>query len=266
MPKTTLAFDLYGTILSTSSISTSLSSVLSLPGPKAEELAALWRRYQLEYTWRSNSMGRYVNFDTITRSSLRHVVHGIEPNQVESIMSAYDNLSCFPEIPDALAMMAENSNLVDAYVFSNGTEAMISASVNKSPDLWSFSSVFRGLISVDRLQRYKPDPKVYEYLVQQTSREDGGEVWLVSGNPFDVLGAKAAGLKAAWVDREGRGWADQLGSGMGVNGPDLVVRGVDEGVEKIIARAGGGGLYPVSVSVSFQAFSLPPASPALVVA
>lgn len=54
-PKTTIAFDLYGTLLSTESIASELAEVFG--AEHAEGLAAQWRRYQLEYTWRINSMG-----------------------------------------------------------------------------------------------------------------------------------------------------------------------------------------------------------------
>ncbi|KAK4203550.1 putative dehalogenase [Triangularia verruculosa] len=236
MTKTTIAFDLYGTLLSPASISASLSSTLSLSSQKAEELAGLWRRYQLEYTWRSNSMGIFTDFASITRSALKHVVPDITGKQIESIMSAYDNLEVFPEVPGALGVMEENGGLVEAYVFSNGTRGMVEGSLK------GLREVFRGVVCVEGVGRYKPDPKVYEYLVGEVGREKG-EVWLVSGNPFDVLGAKAAGLRACWVDREGGGWVDRLGDGLGVEGggrPDLVVKGVDEGVEGIIAWAKGG--------------------------
>ena len=54
--KAVIAFDLYGTLLSTESIAQELAGVV---GPEnAQPVAALWRRYQLEYTWRINSMGR----------------------------------------------------------------------------------------------------------------------------------------------------------------------------------------------------------------
>jgi 2-haloacid dehalogenase len=53
--KTIVAFDLYGTLLSTESIAKQLETYI---GTKAEAVSALWRRYQLEYTWRLNSMGR----------------------------------------------------------------------------------------------------------------------------------------------------------------------------------------------------------------
>jgi len=53
--KVTIAFDLYGTLLSTESVSTALAKHFG--DDAAASLAALWRRYQLEYTWRLNSMG-----------------------------------------------------------------------------------------------------------------------------------------------------------------------------------------------------------------
>jgi 2-haloacid dehalogenase len=53
--KTVVAFDLYGTLLSTDSIATQLA--IHFGDTKAQAISALWRRYQLEYTWRLNSMG-----------------------------------------------------------------------------------------------------------------------------------------------------------------------------------------------------------------
>lgn len=58
--KTVIAFDLYGTLLSTESIAHELAKIYD--EDKAKQLAALWRRYQLEYTWRIDSMGRAVSF------------------------------------------------------------------------------------------------------------------------------------------------------------------------------------------------------------
>jgi 2-haloacid dehalogenase len=49
-----IAFDLYGTLLTTDSIAKKLANHF---GPeKASSVATVWRRYQLEYTWRLNSM------------------------------------------------------------------------------------------------------------------------------------------------------------------------------------------------------------------
>jgi len=37
------------------------------------------------------------------------------------------------------------------------------------------------------------------------------DLWLVSGNPFDVTGARHSGMNAIWVDRAGNGWVDRFG-------------------------------------------------------
>lgn len=44
-----VAFDIYGTLLDTSSISRSLEKHLQLDKKSAVEVSALWRRYQLEW-------------------------------------------------------------------------------------------------------------------------------------------------------------------------------------------------------------------------
>lgn len=55
MAPTIIAFDLYGTILSTDSIVKALAGLFG--DEKAKTIATQARRYQLEYTWRINSMG-----------------------------------------------------------------------------------------------------------------------------------------------------------------------------------------------------------------
>lgn len=46
--KHVLAFDIYGTILDTNSISVGLQSLLDIDEHKSAEICLLWRRYQLE--------------------------------------------------------------------------------------------------------------------------------------------------------------------------------------------------------------------------
>jgi 2-haloacid dehalogenase len=51
------------------------------------------------------------------------------------------------------------------------------------------------------VQSFKPDPSVYRHFLQQTGASHKG-TWLVSGNPFDVIGAHMAGWRTAWVKRD----------------------------------------------------------------
>jgi 2-haloacid dehalogenase len=191
-----------------------------------------------------NSMGLYKPFSDITNASLKHALAEcqvtLSESEISHLMKAYDSLGTFPDVEPALRSLASDS-LIDAYVFSNGTDAMVSSSVKQSPSLSPHASVFKGLVTVQEIGAFKPDARVYQYLAKKvgktTSREDMATVWLVSGNPFDVVGARAAGLQAVWVDRAGGhhgkgGWTDKLGD-LASGGPTIIVKSVEEAVSAV---------------------------------
>lgn len=135
----------------------------------------------------------------------------MQPSAVDEVMQAYDHLSTFKDVVPALQEL-EALDSVQCVVFSNGTKNMITNSVNGSSELSSCKSVFSQLISVDHIRSFKPAPEVYKWMMRCVGMSgQESNVWLVSSNPFDVVGARAAGLKAVWVDRSGKGWQDQLG-------------------------------------------------------
>lgn len=59
---------------------------------------------------------------------------------------------------------------------------------------------FIDLISVDDLKTFKPSPAVYAHFLRSAGAYNN-EAWLISSNPFDVIGAVSAGMKSAWVKR-----------------------------------------------------------------
>jgi hypothetical protein len=73
-----LAFDLYGTLLSTESIAQQLASHFP---EKAHSISSLWRRYQLEYTWRLTSMGmRRPVFTIVSKSDIEILQASTNPS------------------------------------------------------------------------------------------------------------------------------------------------------------------------------------------
>lgn len=263
--KLIIAFDLYGTLLDTSSISADLVDALapeiSLSQDQADLITAKWRQYQLEYTWRLTSMAApevpFIPFDKITRAALIHACEEarlkIADSKADKLMTSYDSLQTFPEVLPALKALQARTEAgqVEAVVFSNGTETMLSRSVATSPTLKLLhpeaeTPLFSKLISVDGVKTYKPQREVYEHLQREATGSSDykaqAAVWLVSANEFDVVGARAAGLRAVWVDRKGTGWVDRLGQVISESGngkpeltPTIVVKGVDEAIEKILA-------------------------------
>jgi len=54
-----VAMDLYGTLVNPASISKALAQALGTGDDKVQQVNTTWRKYQLEYTWRLNSMGMF---------------------------------------------------------------------------------------------------------------------------------------------------------------------------------------------------------------
>ena len=61
-------------------------------------------------------------------------------------------------------------------------------------------ALLAGVVSVHEVESFKPDPKVYHHFNDRTGSKPD-KTWLVSSNPFDVIGARAVGWNAAWVRR-----------------------------------------------------------------
>ncbi|KAF2157376.1 haloacid dehalogenase [Myriangium duriaei CBS 260.36] len=236
--KIIVAFDAYGTLLSTASIAKQLASHFG--EEKAEAIATSWRKYQLEYTWRLNSMNQYEPFSQVTRNSLQHALResnvSLGDKDVEGLMKAYDTLDIFPDVGPCLSLLGNKTNIYPV-VFSNGTQSMVESSVFKSPQLQQYSSSIKSVVTVEKVKRYKPHPDVYDHLARQVGKDlskaqDKASLWLVSGNPFDIVGARAMGMKAAWVDRSGAGWQDALMPGDGGQ-PTVIVSSLEQVVDAV---------------------------------
>jgi 2-haloacid dehalogenase len=59
---------------------------------------------------------------------------------------------------------------------------------------------FDGIVTADDVRSFKPDPAVYTY-ARRTTGAWSPPFWLVSSNPWDIIGARSAGLSAAWIQR-----------------------------------------------------------------
>lgn len=64
----------------------------------------------------------------------------------------------------------------------------------------------------DQVDQLRKSYDVYQYLAKHVGKQPHQyqEVWLVSGDPFDITGSRNARLNAAWVDRSGLSWRDGL--------------------------------------------------------
>lgn len=213
----TLAFDVYGTLIDTQGVVVELSLMI---GDRAAAFSQTWRDKQLEYSFRRGLMQSYQPFSVCTRHALEYTCrfYGIDlsDEQKESLLDRYRHLPAFEEVIDGLSALKKDGHRL--YAFSNGTaEAVEHLLINAR-----IRDLFEGVVSVDDLQSFKPNPEVYHYFLSETDSTCDA-TWLISGNPFDVIGAMSVGMSAAWIQRSSNTVFDPWGVE-----PTLTVSGLNE--------------------------------------
>ena len=193
--KITLAFDVYGTLMNTHGVVSLLEDFI---GRKAKTFSQTWRDKQLEYSFRKALMNQYEDFSICTRQALDFtcLFHKIEltDDQKTKLLDFYKSLPVFEDVKEGLDKFAGSK--VDLYAFSNGKSESIKGLLTSA----GISDYFKGIVSADTIKSFKPNPAVYEHFISQ-SKAELKSTWLISSNPFDILGAQSYGFKTAWIQR-----------------------------------------------------------------
>ena len=203
----TLAFDVYGTLINTYGMIDLLKRYIG--EEKALPFAMLWRDKQLEYSFRRSMMNRYEPFYTCTSNALDYCIDSfavsITRDQHFSLIKRYQNLPVYMDVVDCLSSISERSE-IHIYALTNGPLEDVARLFEDN----EINQYFKGIVSVDEIRKYKPDPAVYQHFLDRagSSAEDS---WLISGNAFDVIGASAFGMNSVWVKRTEQQFMDPWG-------------------------------------------------------
>jgi 2-haloacid dehalogenase len=217
-----LAFDIYGTLINPHGVVDELSRHV---GERAQEFSNVWREKQLEYSFRRGLMGRYENFPTCTRHALDYsdslLQTGLEESAKDALMRVYRELPAYDDVPASLQALDDAGFRM--FGFSNGVADDVSGLLQHA----GIEGYFEGVVSVDTIATFKPDPRVYRHFIE-VAATDADHCWLVSSNAFDVIGAVSAGMKAAWLRRSSSVVFDPWGID-----PTCVIDGLDELIKEI---------------------------------
>ena len=190
-------FDAYGTLFD---VHSAVGKHRARLGDVADQVSAVWRTKQLEYTWLRSLMGRHADFWQVTREALDFAfeMHAVKDSELGAdLMEAYLQLTCYPEVPAALTELKKRGFQIA--ILSNGTPAMLEAAVKNS----RLEEVIPQIFSVETAGVFKPDPRVYQIAVDELSLKPE-EIVFQSSNAWDAAGAAAFGLKVAWINRFGQ--------------------------------------------------------------
>ncbi|MFA7553341.1 MAG: haloacid dehalogenase type II [Spongiibacteraceae bacterium] len=220
---TTLGFDVYGTLIDTQGV---LSTLETMIPDRANDFSKTWREKQLEYSFRRGLMQNYVNFSVCTSQALEYTCQlydlPLTEAQKNKLLASYSTLPAFDDVAQGLAQLKEASFRL--YAFSNGSRDAIDTLLNNA----GIREFFDGVVSCDDIKSFKPNPAVYGHFMRQ-SDASCDSAWLVSSNPFDVIGARSAGMHAAWVQRSSSTIFDPWGIE-----PTVTIRGLDDLHDKLI--------------------------------
>jgi 2-haloacid dehalogenase len=191
----TLAFDVYGTLIDTHGVVVVLEKHL---GARAPDFSRTWREKQLEYSFRRGLMQNYRNFAQCTSDALDYTCSYFklplsQPDK-QQLLDAYRALPAFDDVKEGLERARKAGFRM--YAFSNGSAEAVQGLLSYA----GISDYFIDVVSVDEVKSFKPNPGVYCHFLRRAGAT-GAESWLISGNPFDVIGALSSGMRSAWLKR-----------------------------------------------------------------
>jgi 2-haloacid dehalogenase len=208
-------FDLYGTVVDMQGgLTRAVTPFLKARGSTIEpgRLVTWWRRTHFENSMIDALLHRaHIPYREIGRISLSYTLERARvphtQDEVKQLVSEIERLPPFPDAVEALGRLQQRFRLV---ILSNGDPDMLEAI---KPRL---GITFDRIISVAEAGTFKPHAATYRKAAE-IMRAQPGEILFVANHAFDCVGAKASGMRAAFVDRRKRpfgNWPYQ---------PDLVV-------------------------------------------
>ena len=167
------------------------------PG-KGADLMNAWGLRQFEYSWLRNSMGRYADFWTITSQALLFAARltklDLSKEKHDQLMNGFLEMKAYPDVQPALQTLSEAGLRLG--FLSNLTEAMMEANLKSA----GLEGRFELLLSTDRVQAYKPDPRAYQMGIDAFGLPKQ-QILFAAFRGWDAAGAKSFGYKTFWINR-----------------------------------------------------------------
>jgi 2-haloacid dehalogenase len=190
-----LVFDVFGTLVDWRSAIALAFRESGVPGDP-EELADAWRERYRPILEEVNQGSRpWGDFDELHLATLDDVLseRGVELPEEERhrLVGAWHRLDPWPDVREGLEALRSRHVVAS---LSNGHVALL-VDLARHGDLR-----FDCVLSAELARAYKPAAEVYLTAARLLGVE-AGELMLVAAHPWDLAGARSAGLQTAFIDR-----------------------------------------------------------------
>jgi len=192
-----LFFDVNETLLDLTEVRHSVSEVLQ----GGDEVVDLWFETMLHYSLVANASDEYHNFGEIGAAALIMTAgkRGIKLNysSAREALKPIRTTPPYPEVIDALKQLKDFGYRMAALTNSprTGMEAQLEHA--------GIDRYFDQSMSVEDIGIYKPRRHVYRWAARQM-KADVADCLFIAAHGWDVAGAMAAGMQAAFIARPGQ--------------------------------------------------------------
>jgi 2-haloacid dehalogenase len=195
MPQVVI-FDALGTLFDLEPVRASLVEV----GAPAATLEA-WLERILHTALTLATVGEFRPFQAIAKSTLDTTFAQLEldASRTADVLESLKAVEPYDDAEPALKDLADA--VIRTVTLTNGGAVQTEALLERAGLLDRFERIF----SVEEFGAYKPDARPYRYVLDRLAI-DAADATMVAAHAWDVIGARAAGLRAIWIRRLERRW------------------------------------------------------------
>lgn len=192
----TLFFDVNETLLDT----TELNRVVAQRLGDLPERAEAWFTSLLHHSLVESVTGSWHNFGDIAEAVLQMTATRYGITLPADATPLADIIAAMPAHPDVAAgLSALQQQGFTLVALTNSSAALAEKQLSSA----GLARLFTRILSVEQVQVYKPDLKVYQWAMQEMD-QPASQCMMVAAHGWDVGGAKRAGMKTAFVTRKGQ--------------------------------------------------------------
>jgi len=164
--------------------------------------------------------GGYADFATVATANL---LPFMPLDSARETMSAFGELDLHPDVADGMGRLAAAG--VRLMTLTNGSAETCAELLRRG----GVADLVERNLSVAEVRRWKPTADPYRLAVRHAA-VPADRVALVAVHPWDVDGARRAGLVGAWLNRDGRPYPDMF------TPPDVTARDLGALADTLLRR------------------------------